>query len=176
MIFNKALHNELELKNDLDWFDTICQLLKKENKPTTRQLANFVGFDKPNPNNEVQGSKFLIPFDKRFISSCINPILSENEADKPLDYLSFYGECFQLKMIDILKRFPNYRVQINIYDGGSQIFFYPVSKQFEFSAIAFKTEKEPDAIKNVDDLIFNSVSFRFGDKLNVLRDGYSMKR
>jgi hypothetical protein len=169
-------HKGLELKNDLEWFDSFCEVLKKERKIKTKELAQLIGSEKPNPNNEIRGSRFLIPFDKRFKSASINPILSENEGDRPLDYLSFYGEKFQLKMSDIIKRFADYRVQINIYDDGSQIFFYPVPKEYEFSAIAFKIEEEPDAIKNIDDLIFNSVSFHFGDKLSLQRDGYCMQR
>lgn len=79
-------------------------------------------------------------------------------------------------MSDILKRFPVYRTQRNIYDGGTQIFFYPVSTEYEFSALDFWVRNEPEEIKDVNELTFHSVTFKFGDQLHLARDGYYMKR
>jgi hypothetical protein len=170
------LRNDLETKDNLEWFDAITDILKKDKHPTTYQIMQFVGTDKPNPANEVRGSRFLIPYDKRFKWACINPDVKNNEIDKPLDNLSFGGEMFSLKMTDIIKRFPVYRTQRNIYDGGTQIFFYPVPSEYEFSALDFWIRQEPEEIENINELIFHSVTFKFGDQLLLGRDGYHMKR
>jgi hypothetical protein len=176
MIHPKSLRNELEAKNDLEWFDAMCDILKKVKYPTTNQLVELIGVDKPNPNNEVRGSRFLIPFDERFKWACINPNLIEFETDKPIEYLAFGGESFSLKMVDIAVRFPVYRIQRNIYDGGTQIFFHPIPSDYEFTAIDFWIRKEPEEIENINELIFHSVTFKFGEKLFLARDGYYMKR
>jgi hypothetical protein len=102
-----SLRNELETKNDLEWFDTICDILKKDNRPTTNQLTDLIGYDKPNPNREVRGSRFLIPYDKRFTWACINPNLIKDATDSQIEYVAFGGELFALKMLDITKRFAN---------------------------------------------------------------------
>jgi hypothetical protein len=170
-----TLRNELETKNDLEWFDAMCDFLTKDNHPTTNQLTDLIGYDKPNPKGEVRGSRFLIPYDKRFTWACINPNLIE-VADSPIEYLAFGGELFTLRMLDITKRFPVYRTQRNIYDGGTQIFFYPIPSTYEFTALDFWIRQEPEEIDNVNELIFHSVTFKFGDKLLLARDGYYMKR
>jgi hypothetical protein len=163
-------------KNDMEWFDWMCDILKKINHPTVRQLTELIGADRPNPGNEIRGSKFLVPFDKRFTWACINPDLSGIAQDRPVDFLAFGGENFNLKMVDIVNRFPNYRVQRNIYDGGSQIFFYPIGDGYEFSALDFWIKSEPEEIKNINGLMFHGVAFNFGDNLSLFRDGYHMKR
>ena len=170
-----ALRNELETKNDLEWFDAMCDLLTKDNHPTTNQLSDLIGYDKPNPKDEVRGSKFLTPYDKRFTWACINPNLIGDEGS-PIEYLAFGGELFALRMLDITKRFSIYRTQRNIYDGGTQIFFYPIPNTYEFTALDFWIRQEPEEIDNVNELIFHSVTFKFGDKLLLARDGYYMKR
>jgi hypothetical protein len=167
---------EMEAKNDLEWFDSMCEILRKENHPTTLQLIKLFGNEKPNPRNEIRGSKFLIPFDTRFTSIAINPDLVENALDEPIQFLSFTGQFFTLKMTDILTRFHDYRSQANIYDGGTQIFFYPVASIYEFSAFDFWVRTEIDEIHSDLDLIFHNITFRFGEKLLLARDGYYMKR
>lgn len=171
-----TLRNDLESKSDLEWFDTFCELLKRDNHPTSRQLTQLIGNEKPNPNNEIRGSKFLIPYDKRFAFACINPNLSPDDPDKPIEYFAVGGKDFSLKMADLLDRFTEYRKQSNTYDGGTQIFFYPVPNEYEFSAVSFYTDKEAEKIEDASSLIFHSVTFKFGDKLLLGRDGYQMKR
>ena len=171
-----SFRNELEAKNDLEWFDVMCDILTKVNQPTTNQLTDIIGFDKPNPKGEVRGSRFLVPYDRRFTWACINPSLIEEATDKPIEYLAFGGELFALKMADITKRFQVYRTQSNIYDGGTQIFFYPVPNEYEFTALDFWIREESEEIDNINELIFHSVTFKFGDKLFLARDGYYMKR
>lgn len=173
--FYKYRH-DLESKNDLEWFDSICEFLKASNNPTTRQLEQIIGNEKPNPNNQIRGSKFLIPFDKRFVWACINPSLTANEKDLPIEYFAIGGKDFELSMSDLLKRFPVYRKKINIYDGGTQIFFHPISELFDFGAISFDIREEPEEIEDVTALVFHSVTFKFGDKLIEGRDGYGLMR
>ena len=170
------MRSELEAKNDLEWFDAMCEILKHAKQPATNQIVDLIGVDKPNPQDEVRGSRFLIPFDKRFKWASINPNLTESEIDRPIEYLALGGEPFTLRMIDIAKRFSVYRIQGNVYDGGTQIFFYPIPSVYEFTAVDFWTRKEPEEIENINELIFHSVTFKCGHKLLLARDGYYMKR
>jgi hypothetical protein len=176
MLPTDNLKKDLESKSDLDWFDAICAILKKENLLTVNQVIAFIGTDKPNPNNEVRGSRALVPFDKRFTWASINPILSSQDSDKPIEYLSFGGSEFKLKLSDIIHRFVNYKIQRNTYDGGTQIFFYPIADGYEFSGIEFWINKEPEAITDINNLLLNSVTFNFGNTLFLGRDGYHLKR
>lgn len=176
MTNSTLLTNELKSLSDIDWFDRMCIILKHPQCPTTLQLTEVIGTEDLRFSKENRGSKFLVPFDKRFKTACINPDLSDDDVDKPLDYLSFGGLDFNLKMIDVINRFPDYQTQRNIYDGGTQIFFYPISKKYEFSAISFQVEKEPEEISDIDSLIFHQVTFHFGDKVILGRDGYHVRR
>ena len=161
---------------DLDWFDNVCELLTKEKTPTVHKLTNMIGAEEPNPQNNIRGSKFLIPLDKRFDGSAINPIINDSDKDRQLDNLSFWGKNFNLKLSDVAKRFPHYLTQRNTYDGGTQIFFNPTPDKYEFTAISFSTEKEIEEIKNILEITVHSVTFKFGNNLILLRDGYTMTR
>jgi hypothetical protein len=172
----ETLRSDLEKKDDLAWFDNFCDLLKRDKFPSTHQLGQLIGVEKPNPDKEIRGSKFLIPFDKRFVWACINPDLLTTDTDKPIDYFAIAGKDFSLKMSDILDRFPDYKTKRNIYDGGSQIFFYPLSNEFEFSGLSFDITEEPEDIIDIKSLVFHSVTFKFGNKLVEGRDGYSLRR
>jgi hypothetical protein len=171
-----SLRSDLETKNDLEWFDALCDLLTKEKHPTTFELMQILGSEDLNVSKEARGSKFLIPFDSRFKWAAINPDLAVNDPDKPLEYLAVAGANFNLKMADIASRFPNYRTQRNTYDGGTQIFFYPVPSKYEFSAIDYWIKKEPEEVENIEDLIFHGVAFKFGENLILGRDGFNLKR
>ena len=171
-----TLRRDLEKKDNLAWFDSICDILKRYNLPSTHQLEQFIGIEKPNPDKQIRGSKFLIPFDKRFVWACINPDLLPTDTDKPIDYFAIAGKDFSLKMSDILDRFPDYKTKRNTYDGGTQIFFYPLSNEFEFSGFSFDIQEEPEDIEDIKSLMFHSVTFKFGDKLIEARDGYSLRR
>lgn len=170
------LKNELESLNDIDWFDAMCGILTKDKCPKTNQLTQIIGTEDSSFIKQNRGSKFLIPFDKRFKTACVNPDLTEDDVDKPLDCLSLGGVNFSLKMVDILHRFPDYKIQRNTYDGGSQIFFYPVASKYEFSALSFQIESEPEDISNVNSLIFHHVVFQFGENVVAGRDGYHVRR
>jgi len=168
------IRQNLFTKSDLDWFDSICGILKKENNPTVSLMINIIGEAEPNPNNQIRGSKFLIPFDERFVFACVNPDIDITENDANLQYLSVGGNNFKLNIGDIKVRFGHLLVQSNIYDGGTQMFFHPVPDIYEFSAISFDLREEKEDIGNIDDLIVHSVSFHFRKNLIKLRDGYSM--
>jgi len=168
--------NELESLSDIDWFDAMCKILERGKCPTTIQLTQALGIEDKRFNKENRGSKFLVPFDKRFKTACTNPDLSDSDADAPLEYLSVGGMDFTLKMSDVTKRFPFYKIQRNTYDGGTQIFFHPIEKTFEFSALSFRIDKEPEDIGDVNSLIFHQVAFQFGDNVFVARDGYHVRR
>ncbi|HTB52286.1 MAG TPA: hypothetical protein VK718_05875 [Ferruginibacter sp.] len=103
-------------------------------------------------------------------------MLTNEDSDKPIDFLSFCGSEFKLKMSDIVNRFANYKVQQNIYDGGTQIFFYPIPDEYEFSGIEFWIEKELETITDINNLVFYRIAFNFGSTLFLGRDGYHLKR
>ena len=172
----KISTSDLESLSDLGWFDKMCSILQKNICPATQELAQAIGTEDSRFSKENRGSKFLIPFDKRFKTACINPDITNSEVDRPIDYLSFGGIDFTLKMVDVLQRFPDYKIQSNIYDGGEQIFFYPVPKQFEFTALSFNID---GALGSDGDIVlsnFHHVVFHFGDNLVLGRDGYHMRR
>jgi hypothetical protein len=176
MLQPPTLRTELESKSDLEWFTAICDFLKRDKHPLTHQLTKLIGSEKPNPKDQIRGSKFLIPYDKRFVFACINPNLSQNDTDEPIDYFAVGGKDFSLKMSDLLIRFAEYRIQRNTYDGGTQIFFYPVPNEYEFSALSFDIDKEPEEIEKITSVVFHGVTFKFGDNLLLGRDGYHMRR
>jgi hypothetical protein len=176
MTDSSHIRQKLISQTDLNWFNSICDILKKEASPTTHRIEAIIGTEKPNPGNEIRGSKFLDTYDKRFRGAFINPNLTSDQPDQPLDYLGFWGETFRIKIGDIEERFKNYKTITNTYDGGTQIFFYPVSNEYEFTAIDCWTDKEYNEIINLLDLEVNGVTFKFGDHLVQGRDGYSMRR
>ena len=176
MTDSSYIRQKLTSQTDLEWFDSICDILKKGANPTTLSLENIIGTEEPNPKNEIRGSKFLETYDKRFRGASINPNLKSDQPDQPLDYLGFWGATFKIKIGDIYKRFNEYKTVINTYDGGTQVFFYPVSKEFEFTAIDCYTDKDESEITNLLDLEVNGVTFKFGEHLVQGRDGYSMTR
>ncbi len=94
--------SDLESLSDIDWFDKMCSILTKHKCPTTNQLTQIIGIEDSRFSKEKRGSKFLVPFDSRFKTACINPDISDDDVDKPLDYLSFGGTDFNLKMSDII--------------------------------------------------------------------------
>ena len=170
------IRNRLFSMTDTEWFNGICEILKRDNFPTTRLLIEISGMEKPHQDYKTRGSMFLEPYDKRFSNICINPILPPDEHDKPLDYLSFWGDSFRIKTASILSRFRNYRIQINTYDGGTQIFFHPVPSEFEFTSIDCWTEKDKTEIVDISEIELNSVTFMFGERLSLGREGFCMKR
>ena len=176
MTGSKISTSDLEKLSDLEWFDKMCNILEKNNCPTTHELTQAIGVEDSRFSKENRGSKFLVPFDKRFKIACINPDITKNDVDRPVDYLSFGGTDFNLKMTDLLQRFPNYRTQSNFYDRGTQIFFYPLQKQFEFAALSFSIDTELENIEDINLITFNHVTFLFGDNVVVGRDGYHLRR
>jgi len=159
----------------IDWFDVICTLLRKNNHPTTRKLEHLIGTLDEKISSELRGSKFLIPSDTRFSWACINPDIDSQENDKPINYFAISSKELAITMNDLIKRFSEFRITRNVYDGGSQIFFYPIDEKFEFRGLAFLSEKEPEHI-DLDKLRFQTISFIFGETIFQARDGYHLRR
>jgi hypothetical protein len=66
MTDSSEIRQQLISQTDLNWFDSICDILEKEARPTTHRLEAIIGTERPNPKNEIRGSKFLETYDKRF--------------------------------------------------------------------------------------------------------------
>ena len=126
------------------------------------------------PPRHHRGSLFLKPFDSRLSNVAINPDTQDTNGHLSLDFVSFRGPSFSLRVSYMLKRFPEYRLKLNLYDGGYQIFHYPVADRFEFSAVSFNTRDEE--IPDLEKLTVDNVSFHFGDILVEGRDRFMMKR
>jgi hypothetical protein len=161
---------ELEAKSDLDWFDTMCNILLKVNTPTVHKLVQLLG--KEDLSQKIIEAKAVAPFDLRFDHISIIPDLPANSFDRPIDRLVFSGDRFYLKMADIIYRFPKYMETYNTYAGGIQAFFYPVPDIFEFSGIAFHTY---DSVIDTT-TYFHGVEFYFGTELSQSRVGFHLNR
>jgi hypothetical protein len=129
-IQTKLLNN-----SDSDWFDCFCDILKKENKPTVSFLIQVIGNENPDIKKENRGSKFLIPFDERFKTAAINPDL-DSAKDAEVEYFSIGGHGFKISIKELKKRFNLFSVESNIYDGGTQLFFYPIPEAYAFRGIS----------------------------------------
>jgi hypothetical protein len=163
----------LQSKSDLDWFDEMCYLLKRENVVTVALLTDIIGKEDTKYSKENRGSKFLIPFDKRFNIACINPDI-DSDKDVDIEYLSVGGKDFNLKIKEVKERFGEPHVLSNVYDGGTQLFFHPISESYKFTALSCDIIEEKENIINVDDIVVNSISFHFRQNLIKHRAGYSM--
>jgi len=167
------IQTQLLNNSDLDWFDCFCDILKKENKPTVFFLIQVIGNENPDIKKENRGSKFLIPFDERFKTAAINPDL-DSAKDAEVEYFAIGGHAFEISIKELKTRFNLFSIESNIYDGGTQLFFYPIPEAYAFRGISCYFIEEKQDIKEVDDLVVSSVSFHFGNRLIKLRDGYSM--
>jgi hypothetical protein len=168
------IQKRLMVKSDLDWFDCFCDTLKKENGLTVAQLTRIIGNEDCEIKRENRGSKFLTPFDERFNHAAINPDIDSTAKDAPIEFFAIGGIGFKIIIGDVKKRFNLFSVESNLYDGGTQLFFYPIPGAYAFTAVSFYVEKENREIEEVDSLTVDSVSFHFQVNLIKLRDGYSM--
>jgi hypothetical protein len=163
--------------SDIEWFDAMCNLLRRDNKPTVQKLLPVLGPEKPNPHHEIRGGVIRMPYDTRFDGAVITPDPTSSETDQPINSLFFWGQNFRLRMTDLVHRFKKYETAFNSYDGGTQIFFYLIPNEYEFSALDFWTDKEEKKeLRDVNVITFHSVTFQFGEKLLYGRTGYFMKR
>lgn len=160
------LKKELEEKSNIDWFDHVCNLLKKEANPTVFKMMKIFGNEKPNPNNEIRGSKFLVPYDNRFGIGFIGPDLQEGDNDRALSYLGFTGHSFQVCFKDIAKRFGYGAPISDIYGGGTYYVFNWIPDFYVFNSICFWTKLEISEINDKYDLIFDNITFTFKDDDN----------
>lgn len=163
-------YNESKNLSDIEWFDWMCEMLSADNSPIIDQL---VGKEKPNPNNEVRGSLFLIPEDNRFERAFIWPKI---ENDWSIDYLGFSGSKFSLKISSLIDRFSKYRVHYNFYDENTQVFFYPVSNSFAFTGFSLNVDQDNASVDEVKDLVANNITFYFGSNLTKDKFGFRMIR
>nr|WP_042272246.1 hypothetical protein [Nonlabens ulvanivorans] len=92
-----------ELKNinntiSKEWLDSISELLSNENTQSTRTISNLVGIENPKYKRAERISKFLIPRNKNL----------------------------NLKLEYLTDLFPKVELRDTTYDGGIQLFFYPM--------------------------------------------------
>jgi hypothetical protein len=160
--------------SDLEWFTTFCGLLTRVKKPTLGYALQLLGTPKEDPPRERRGSLFLAPFDRRFAYVSVNPDVAGNPPDLPLEHVGVSGPQFSLRIADILRDFPEHRLKYNTWDGGNQIYFYPVPKEYEFTAL--DSHIDLDDVPDPRELMVNNISFHFGDRLVEYRDGFAMRR
>jgi len=139
------LVRELAEKQGIGWFDAVCAVLKRENRPTVHTTWEVFGKPElPTPRHRRFYQR-LIPFDRRFDEVGLLPDIDETAPDAPLGY-----------------------------DGGTQIFFHPIPREYEFTAVDVWTERED--VWWARSVVVTSVTFGFGDLRYELRDGFHMKR
>jgi len=139
------LVRELAEKQGIGWFDAVCAVLKRENRPTVHTTWEVFGKPElPTPRHRRFYQR-LIPFDRRFDEVGVLPDIDETAPDAPLGY-----------------------------DGGTQIFFHPIPREYEFTAVDVWTERED--VWWARSVVVTSVTFGFGDLRYELRDGFHMKR
>jgi hypothetical protein len=167
----------LSQKQGIEWFDAICDVLKRSNRPTVHSMRKLLGTLAPE-NRYDQTWRDIVPFDRRFGDVGIRPGLPEDGPDAPLDGLSF-ARGFSLRVGDIARRFADYTCTFNAYDDGTQISFYPVPPDYEFTAVDVWTSRDDLpwlAKKAAVDVVVDNVRFGFGDVRFRLRDGFHMRR
>ena len=169
------MKESLDHKSDLEWFDFMCETLKKNNYPTVKKLKEIIGGVSLAPIDKYKYGELLIPSDNRFKWAWINPLVSNDGGNHSIDDLSFDGANFTLNMKDLTSRFFKYRVE-NITNGNTQLFFYPVPECYNFSAISFKTNQKIKDIANGYTLMLESFSFQFGAKLFSTQSGFIMTK
>ena len=160
--------------SDLAWFDAICGVLTRANKPTFHSVRQLLGTPSPTPPRHARNFFPIAPFGNRFEGIANSPDIDEDAPDMPIDSLTVWGPRFSLLVADVVARFPRYKKYFNAYDDGTDIFFHPVPDEYEFTAVKLWTELED--VWNPTRLTVHSVNFGFGDTLFRARDGYHMRR
>jgi len=153
----------------------MCNTLTVENHTSVEAMMNLIGNEDFSTPKDRRVSKFLKPHDTRFSYASISPDVPLEQANCPISYFGIGGKAFVISFEEIRLLFPVYRIQCNTYDGGSQIFFYPVSKKYSFKALSFQKEEEPEDLPPENELFANNLQFQFGSHLTLGRDGWFMK-
>src|SRR6185437_14460085 len=165
----RLILKEFESMSDIDWFHAFCNFFREgcylDTKSFMLNLGKIIPFE-----SRFHGSQFIEPFDK--IS--INPILSLSDDNQKIFSLRFYGKKFSLPVVEIMKAFKEFMIQYNTYDGGTQLFFHPIPKEYNFTAIDVWTPEESIKNSDVRKLKVDNIVFLFASKLQLFRDGYSM--
>ncbi|GAK95241.1 hypothetical protein JCM19298_1570 [Nonlabens ulvanivorans] len=144
-----------------EWLDSISELLSNGNTQSTRTISNLFGIENPKYKRAQRTSKFLIPRNKNLNYIAINPDLEDNETDKPISYIAFSGKNLNLKLEYLTDLFPNVELRDNTYDGGIQLFFYPVDNKFDFTTVSCLIFTDHKKLDDLTDLNINGISFMF---------------
>ncbi len=159
--------------SDIEWFKYICKMLKNDNNPNVRLLLEVFGVEDPNSIDPTRNSMWLKSFDKRFSFISISPKIQE-ENNKMMTYLSFYGTDFNLRVGDVIKIFSKHLIAPNLYDGGTQIFFHPIPRVYSFDAIELWTPLDRSEVEDMTKLEVNSLNFQTGKTLSNCLTGYCL--
>jgi hypothetical protein len=157
-----------------EWLNLITEFLSNGNSKSTRATSELLGTENTKYKRKERGSKFLIPKNTNLNYIAINPDLDETETDKPITYLAFSGEKLNLKLNYLTELFPNVDLVENTYDGGIQLFFNPVDKRFDFTAVSCQIYTDYKSLYELTDLNINGISFMFKPNKLKTRAGYTM--
>ena len=174
--FEKIVTETQKLNNTTskEWLNLITEFLSNGNSKSTRATSELLGTENTKYKRKERGSKFLIPKNTNLNYIAINPDLDETETDKPITYLAFSGEKLNLKLNYLTELFPNVDLVENTYDGGIQLFFNPVDKRFDFTAVSCQIYTDYKSLDELTDLNINGISFMFKPNKLKTRAGYTM--
>lgn len=157
-----------------EWLNLITEFLSNNNSQSTKAVTESLGTENSKFKRGERGSKFLIPKNSNFDYVAINPDLEENDTDKPVSFLEFGGEKLNLKLEYLIELFPNVELVENTYDGGVQLFFYPVDRKFDFTAASCSVLMDCRGLDELRDVSINEISFMYKTRKVKTRLGFSM--
>ena len=159
-----------------EWLNLMCELLSTKAFQSTRKISELLGIEDTRYKRDERGSMLLIPKNLNLSSIAINPDLKDDEPDKPITYLSFTGKSLNLGVNHLKKKFPNFELVNNTYDGGFQVFFHPVDNNYNFSAVACQVFEKINSSNDLKNISIQEIEFLFNSTKTKKRFGYTMEK
>lgn len=151
----------LESLNDSEWFNEICELFTEKNNVQLLDFMKLFGKTDDSILRERRGSKFLVPFDKRFAAVCVNPDLVDETINLPLEFASFRGIEFCLKKSLVLDKFKTYQIVGDYRTESTKLSFENIPTGYTFTKITLSIDIEIYDFKHDEDYIFHNLQFYF---------------
>ena len=151
----------LETLNDSEWFNEVCELFSKENNIQVLDFMKIFGNTNDLIEKDKRGSKFLIPFDKRFKNISINPDIENENINSVLESCSFVGSEFCLKKSLILDKFKTYQTIEDYQTESTNLLFENIPSEYNFKQVIVGINIEIYDFNHEKDYVFHYVKFRF---------------